>query len=404
MAAGLTDPCWWVEVRARPDALGRRTALELVDRLVLYLGGQVWTSGGADFGLWEDNDHPAVERLLDRALVIAQDRGVVSMSSWITDAIATRSHERIVQVLTPVSATLTPALHAFLAGPMGCWVVRAEDGGHFDGISGLPLVWDDKHGYVPEGLFEGHGGSAVDRRRGRSRAVSRPPHPVDGFLGDVHTETLLHLDLVARHEDASLPKVGRAAELLCNLMAGRSPVLWGPHEPTLAKWDTQLIRRSLLHRGPDPSILHFSGTVWENPRFAGSLRFTWDRFKATERITVTVGFPNEEDLPFTALPEVVALLAEAGLLHGFQARTHRGRADLLHAPRWQGGAVPLGIAVGSERVQRIGAEKAQAGPIKGNLIGRGEGQAIWYPVIGDPSTALRELERQKAYLESADRV
>ena len=74
VVAGLPHSCWWVEIRARPDEQGREVAHRFADRLALRLGGAVWTSGAADFDLWEETEHPAVERTADRALLVVQDR------------------------------------------------------------------------------------------------------------------------------------------------------------------------------------------------------------------------------------------------------------------------------------------------------------------------------------------
>src|SRR5699024_1822578 len=145
IVAGLPETFWWVEVRARPDGQGREVAHRFGDGLALRLGGAVWTSGTADFDLWKGSEHPAVERAADRSVLVAQDRRVVPFSSWIGDAIATHTGQKMLQVLTPSTARLTYGMRTFLAGPLGRWVVRGKDADHLDALTGLAVRWD----YVP---------------------------------------------------------------------------------------------------------------------------------------------------------------------------------------------------------------------------------------------------------------
>ncbi|GAA1459584.1 DUF6177 family protein [Nocardiopsis exhalans] len=406
MLAGLTLPCWWVEVRARPDESGRHTAHQLVDSLALRLGGQVWTSGNADFGLWEEfrpeegTRHPALERRREHALLIAQDRRVVPLSSWITDSIATQAENRIVQVVTPASARLTHGLRTFLTGPRGRWVVQDDGDGHFDGVTGLPLTWHEEHGFAPfQVTTDGEGNVKAAKGDG-------PPEAVPGFLDDDPLGTQLLLDLAVTHREASAPKLGWAARTVAETLTGHPPSGWGPHEPALYAWNPELIRLSVLHQGPKPLLLHFSGSQEATRQFGGSLSYRWDRLRVTERMTMAIGFQDEEDVPFEVLPELVSELAAEGLLDGFRVSRFRGRADLTYEPRWQGTVVPVGIAVGPERLERMGVDQARAGPIKATFVGHEDKSAAWYPVVTDTrdqNRAHQLIRAQETHLASATR-
>ncbi|WP_242422145.1 DUF6177 family protein [Nocardiopsis sp. TSRI0078] len=55
-----------------------------------------------------------------------------------------------------------------------------------------------------------------------------------------------------------------------------------------------------------------------------------------------------------------------------------GRADLAYAPRWAGVSVPVGLAVGPERVLEAGLERTLAVTVRGPALG----PLVWYR-IGD---------------------
>ncbi len=398
VVAGLPDTFWWVETRARPDARGREVAHRFADGLALRLGGAVWTSGGADFGLWEEPGHPAVDRTAARALLVVQDRAVVPFDSWLSDAVATHTGERTLQVLTPATSRLTYGARTFLAGPLGRWVVRGEDGDCHDGITGLPVHWDTEYGFIP-----------AKEPAGVDWAGKEPgAEPVPGFLADFAETagTQLVVDVSVLHRDPLTPRPGRAAEVVAEHLAGTAPSGWGPYEPALMAWDRERLSGFVQQRRPEPSILYLSGPLGLGHPLSGQIRLTWRGAHALERISVVVGFEGEGSVPFDALPELVEALAEEGLLESLRVRRLPGRGDTTYVPVWAGPAVPVGLAIGPERLRRVGAGRAQAGPIRGTLVGEGEERAAWYPVLEDAAAPMRALEltrRQTAYLTAASR-
>ncbi|MDT0331739.1 DUF6177 family protein [Nocardiopsis lambiniae] len=399
ISAGLPDPCWWVEVRSRPDATGREVAHRFADGLALRLGGSVWTSGTADFGLWDEPEHPAVERVATKALLVAQDRPVVPFSSWLSDAVATHSGRKMLQVLTPPTSRLTYGTRTFLAGPLGRWVVRGDSGEHYDGLTGLPVRWDDEYGFFAE--REPVGPNWAAREPGAE--------PVPGFVENPSsiTGTQIAADLSVVHGDPSSPRLGRAAEIVADHLARSAPAGWGPHEPALRRWDRERLLAFARRRAPKPLILHFTGSPGIGRTFSGQIRVSWRERKVMERISLVIGFEEAGSVPFDVLPTLVEALAEEGGLEGLRVRRLPGAEDTLYAPVWSGPAIPLGVAIGTERLERIGRRRAQAGPIKGTLLGPDGKGAAWYPALGDVESPLRTLglvEKQLAYLSSVARA
>ncbi|MEE2037679.1 DUF6177 family protein [Nocardiopsis sp. CT-R113] len=396
--AGLPDRFWWVETRARPDAQGREVAHRFADGLVLRLGGAVWTSGGAEFGLWEESDHPAVERAAPKALLVAQDREVVPFSSWLSDAVATHAGQRTLQVLTPPTARLTYGVRTFLAGPLGRWVVRDEDGGHYDGFTGLPVHWDDEYGFL------------ADKEPSGLNWTEREPDaaPVPGFLVDFAETagTQVVVDVSVLHRDPLTPHLGRAAEIIAEHLAGHAPSAWGPHEPTLREWDRERITGFAAERRPRASILYLSGPFGLGQPLSGQIGLTWHGSRIRERISIAAGFEDGDAAPFDALPQLVEALAAEGLLDGLRVRHLPGHSDTTCSPVWAGPAIPVGLAIGPERLRAVGSDRAQAGPIGGTLLGEGADQAVWYPVLSSAEAPLQGLElmgRQTDYLAADPR-
>ncbi len=398
VVAGLPEVFWWVETRARPDARGREVAHRFANGLALRLGGAVWTSGEADFGLWREAEHPAVERTATRALLVAQDRRVVPFSSWLSDAVSTHAGEKMLQVLTPSTSRLTYGMRTFLAGPLGRWVVRGEDGGYFDGLTGLAMRWDGTYGFLPG-----------KEPTGPNRVAERPDiEPVPGFLVDFGQTAGTHLtvDVSVLHHAPSTPLLGRAVEIVTEQLAKAAPSAWGPHEPALRRWDREHLAGFAHQRKPQPWILYLTGPRDQGHPFSGQIRLSWRGNRVLERASVVVGFEKGDTLPFDVFPTLVAALSQEGLLEGLRIRRLAGPGDTTSMPVWTGPAVPVGLAIGPERLRRIGTGSAQAGPIKGTLIGEGVTRAAWYPVLEDASAPMRALalaQAQTAHLAAVSR-
>ena len=116
-----------------------------------------------------------------------------------------RARQRTLHVLTPSASRLTYGTRALLASVLGRWVVRGDSGACHDGLTGLPVRWDDTHGFLSEKEPVGLG-----------RAAGEPDvHPVPEFVERASslTGTRLVLDTSAVHSDPFTPALGRAVEI-----------------------------------------------------------------------------------------------------------------------------------------------------------------------------------------------
>lgn len=384
---------FWVEARGGEldgtDTAGmaRRFARHLVERH----GGTLWEPESRlprdDGHLLGATDHPAVSAVTGKNAVVVQDRPVVSLSSWLADAIAGYGREGLgLQVVTPSTSVLTHALRSFLGKPAATWVVRAPDGRYYDGFNGLPLVWADETGFVPD--------PALDPEDGPNQAFRVSP-------GDEPT-ALLHVDLQVDHPVRGDLQLGGALEELTASLAGAPPSVWGTSEPLTRPWDRARITETARSRAPGRTWLAFAGQPGGGPDgdtrpFAGTLRVSRVPSGVREHVLLTVAHrPGEEPDPDALTPLLRELAAQGGLR---TMTVHRalGRADLTTAPRWAGVPVPVGLAVGAEGILETGRERALKAPVEGVAFGPRMTPVVWYRV-GD-GTEPDSWDRFRALME-----
>ncbi|WP_159941636.1 MULTISPECIES: DUF6177 family protein [unclassified Nocardiopsis] len=370
---------YWVEARGAEltdtdtAAVVRRFARHLVDRH----GGALWEPEPRlprdDDRLTGATDHPAVSALTEKAFVVVQDRPLVPLSGWLVDAMAAYGRDgRPMQLVTPSASRLTHALRSLLGKPGARWVVRGGDGGHYDGFSGVPLVWD------PEAAF------TVDR----DASAGDGPHADFRWSGaDGEPGTQLLVDLQVVHPASRGLLLGGAAELLAEHLAGGAPALWGTAEPLTHAWDRGRMTELCRRRAPGATWLAFTGQpegVREDgvPAFAGTQRVSTVPDGVREGVTFAVGRPHGEEADLSALTGLVRALTANEGLRGMTVRRLLGRADLTYAPQWSGVPTPVGLAVGVEGVSSMGRDRALSAPVRGVPIGPPMTPAFWYP-IGD---------------------
>lgn len=383
LAGGISDELpaqpYWVEARGAEladvdtAALVRRFAEHLVERH----GGAVWAPrprpAGRDDDLLGATDHPAVTALTEKAFVVVQDRPLVPLSGWLVDATARHGREgRHLQIVTPADNRITHSLRSLLTSPTARWVVRNPDGGHRDGFSGVPLVWDPVSGFAVEG----------------AAAPDAEPHPdfrwseADGAPG---SQLLIDLQLV--HPATVSLRLGGAAELIAGHLAGSSPALWGTSEPLAHPWDRGRLTDLCRRRAPGATWLTFTGPP-ESVREPGSLPFSGTQRVSTvpdgvrENITCAVGLAPGDEPDFSALNAMVKELSANEALRSMTVQRLLGRADLSYAPRWSGLPVPVGLAVGVDGVSSMGTDRALSAPVRGVPFGPPMTPAVWYR-IGD---------------------
>lgn len=395
------DPCWWVETRARPDDAGHRVADDFARTLAELLGGTVWASGPADSGFragpgfQPEHAHPAADRVTDGAVLVTQDRPVVPWSSWLADATIHGGPDRMLQLRTPRTSRLTLSAWTAVSNAHGMWVVQDGHGGHFDGVTGLPLTWDGRQGFVRH--------LPDPPRKRRKKPVGRVPEgPVPAFLGEPPTGTHLEVRLSTVHPADEEPRIGRGAESLAECLSGPPPAAWDLHEPLTRPWDPARMLNSARHRAPERLLLHFAGPWEQGHPYAGRIGLTWDGGVLAEEVTMVVGLePGAEGQSLARLAETVEVLGERDLLDTLWARRFVGRPDTTHEPVWRGLGSALGIAVGPQRVESVGLQATENGPLPGTPFGPPEQRSVWYPALGDvddPRRALKSLRAQWQHL------
>src|SRR5699024_4722164 len=192
-----------------------------------------------------------------------------------------------------------------------------------------------------------------------------------------------------------------------------SPSIWprphrgrGGHEPTLRAWDREQMVAFAHRRKPRACVLYLSGPQGRGHPFSGQIRLSWRGSQVLEQVSVVVGFQDEDAITPEVFPVLVEALASAGLVEALRVRRIPGRVDVTYVPVWAGPAIPVGLAIGPERLRRIGVGPARSGPIAGTLVGGGEHRAVWYPVLRDAASPLRALDlvqRQTAHMAAVSR-
>lgn len=359
----LTHNTWWVEVRApanNPRAL--EAAHRFAATLVEHHGGHVWPSeprkrwaldlptGGAD--------HPSALVETAKVRVVAVDSPVVGLSAAIANALAAGARDsRSLQVLTPASSHITHPLRKVLTAS-GCrWVVEGPDGGHYDGLTGMPLFWEDGLGF-------------------QARRDGAPP-----ALAERRGDPGLALDLHFIHPAEANLCLGEMVEHTTKLMCGGPPTGWSTNEPALMAWDPGRLTDLCRGRAPNPTRVVFSG-----PGFAGTLNVSRVVEGVKESLSLVAG-----DADHAALPELLAELPDS-----FQSLTaHRvpGAADTHYRPVLSGASVPMGLALGPEVVAQVGRAKAMAAPVAAETIGPLWSSVLWYPLgEGEPRELWRRFQ------------
>lgn len=119
-ATAPDTPVWWTEARATtaiPEA--GQLASSFAGRLATVLGGTTWPPEAATtdvIPLTTDTTatpanttpHPAIDVLTETTAVVLQDRPVIPMTSWLSDALRTAiTSDRALHIVTPNTARLT---------------------------------------------------------------------------------------------------------------------------------------------------------------------------------------------------------------------------------------------------------------------------------------------------------
>ncbi|HZX08776.1 DUF6177 family protein [Kribbella sp.] len=317
---------------------------------------------------------PGVDLVTDRVAVVMQDRPVVGMSAWLSDALASAmSENRGLQLVTPRTSRITwPVRSLVLQSILSRWVVVGEDGEYFDGLNGTRVVWNDE-------MF-------VARSTGEPDERTSDMHP--DFV--VQEDPFAHLQLTVRvrHKPVAALVLGKVAETLFGGAAGGGPGGWSTSEPVTQPWSREALTEYCRGRAPAPTMLILSGPSGPDTKPAvGTLEIRRTTAGVDETVSLSVAQPGLGLPTAQAVGDLVDAVADDFELVSAVAMGAFGAADGTYQPRFAGLGGPVGLGVGHEAVRDGGLKDAlDVAGIKALAIGPSHEPGVWYP-IGDGRSA-----------------
>ncbi|MYV60258.1 hypothetical protein GTW37_12760, partial [Streptomyces sp. SID4931] len=116
-------PYWWTEARATTGvAEAEQLAGTFAARLATLVGGSAWPpdatgsiavvkTDGVSVAPEPAADRPAIDVLTGKVAVVIQDRPVVAMTAWLSDAFRAAAEAGLgLQIVSPAGTTLSPAV------------------------------------------------------------------------------------------------------------------------------------------------------------------------------------------------------------------------------------------------------------------------------------------------------
>ncbi|RSN51832.1 hypothetical protein DMH12_21110 [Streptomyces sp. WAC 04229] len=364
---GREAPVWWTEARASTSSSeAGRLAGSFAGRLATVLDGAVWPPGAATTDvvpLTTDvsavpvptTGTPSVDVLTPTTAVVIQDRPLVPLTSWLSDALrAAAESERALQMVTPPTARLTLPTRTALHGLPNRWVVQDPDHGYYDGLSGAVLHWKD-------GTF-----TPVRDENGKASAAG-------AFTGaSVGGERQLLLTLRTRHAPDADLVLGRSLESAFRCLTGGPPAGWSTAEPVNLRWSTRELTDLARARAPRPTWLVVVGSP-DRPAIA-TVRVLRTSAGVEEDVTVAFGYGEGEHPPVDSLPGLAAELDAGHGLVTLLASLRAARRDLTVSARLEGPPLPVTFALGRAEGKRLG-HTAEA--VRHYRLGDGTDAAAW---------------------------
>ncbi|WP_370419283.1 DUF6177 family protein [Streptomyces sp. QH1-20] len=388
-------PAWWIEARATtgvPQA--EQLAGAFAARLTMLLGGRVWPPDApGTVGAARPVDvsgvtavpvpaaaQPAVDMLTDEAAVVLQDRPVVPMTSWLTEALrATVESDRSLQIVTPPHCRLSLPTRVLLQSTPSRWVVQDERCGYYDGLTGAVLRWQD-------------GAFSPDRDENGESPVA------DAFTEVRPTgERQLIVSFRTLHQPEADLVLGGALEAAWQALTGGPPAGWGTSEPAGLTWSRRQLTDLAYERAPQPTWTVVVGTP-DRPAVA-TLRVIRTSEGVEEDVTLTLGYGPGEELPLEALPKLAGELVTRHGLKTMMCQLREARRDLSAPPRFESPPLPYAFVLGPAEVREAGRDTASRTPLKDRPVQLGpDARPGFYYPLGDGEsaenwTALEQLVR-----------
>jgi hypothetical protein len=396
-------PFWWTEARATTGVEeAERIAGTFAARLVALAGGSAWPpeaarsiavvkTDGVSVAPTPAAAQPAVDALTDKVAVVIQDRPVVAMTAWLSDAFrATANAELGLQIVTAPGVTLSPAVRGSLPGWPSRWVVQDERDGYYDGLSGAVLRWQN-------GLF-----APVEAA---DATPDDPRTPVAASFKEVADtgERQLAVSFRTVHPADERLVLGGSIEAVWRELTGAPPAGWGTAEPANLPWSLRQLTDVAYDRAPQPTWAVVVGSP-DRPALA-TVRISRTTGGVEEDVTLALGYGPDEDMPLDALPRAAEILATRHHLQSMLVQIRKARRDLAVPPRFEGPGVPLAFVLGAEEVREMPGDRARRTPLSEPPVQLGPKTrpALYYPLPGDPSdlSGWQDFERLMRHLKGA---
>ncbi|MCX5311638.1 DUF6177 family protein [Streptomyces sp. NBC_00154] len=396
-------PFWWTEARATTGVEeAERLAGTFAARLIALAGGSAWPPEAARSVAVVKTDgvsvaptpaaaQPAIDALTDKVAVVIQDRPVVAMTAWLSDAFrATADAELGLQIVTSPGTTLSPAVRNSLTGWPSRWVVQDERDGYYDGLSGAVLSWQN-------GMFATV--EAIDA------TPDDPRTPVAASFKEFADtgERQLAISFRTVHPADDRLVLGGALESVWRELTGNPPAGWGTAEPANLPWSLRQLTDVAHDRSPAPTWVVVVGGP-DRPGLA-TVRISRTTGGVEEDVTLAFGYGAGEEPPVDALPRVAEVLATRHHLQSMLIQLRKARRDLAVPPRFEGPGVPVAFVLGAEEVREMPGDRARRTPLSEPPVQLGPKTrpALYYPLPGDPSdlSGWQDFERLMRHLKGA---
>ncbi|MFD4226442.1 DUF6177 family protein [Streptomyces sp. NPDC058545] len=396
-------PFWWTEARATTGVEeAERLAGTFAARLISLAGGSAWPPEAARSVAVVKTDgvsvaptpaaaQPAIDALTDKVAVVIQDRPVVAMTAWLSDAFrATADAELGLQIVTSPGTTLSPAVRNSLTGWPSRWVVQDERDGYYDGLSGAVLRWQN-------GMF-----APVEAA---DATPDDPRTPVAASFKEFADtgERQLAISFRTVHPADDRLVLGGALEAVWRELTGNPPAGWGTAEPANLPWSLRQLTDVAHDRSPAPTWVVVVGSP-ERPGLA-TVRISRTTGGVEEDVTLAFGYGAGEEPPVDALPRVAEILATRHHLQSMLIQIRKARRDLAVPPRFEGPGVPVAFVLGAEEVREMPGDRARRTPLSEPPVQLGPKTrpALYYPLPGDPSdlSGWQDFERLMRHLKGA---
>ncbi|MFE6739142.1 DUF6177 family protein [Streptomyces tubercidicus] len=396
-------PYWWTEARATTGVEeAERLAGTFAARLAALADGSAWPTEAAQSLTVVKTDgvrvvptpaaaQPAVDVLTDKVAVVIQDRPVVAMTAWLSDAFRTAANAELgLQIVTPAGTTLSPAVRESLSNWLSRWVVRDEKDGYYDGLSGAVLRWQ-------EGMFAPVPAADATSDNPRTPVAASYQEATDAG------ERQLAITFRAVHPADDRLVLGGALESIWRELTGEPPAGWGTAEPANLPWSPRQMTDLAYARAPEPTWFVVVGAP-DRPGLA-TVRISRTQAGVEEHTTLAFGYGPDEEPPVNSLLRAAEQLATRHHLQSMLVQLRKARRDLAVPPRFEGPGVPLAFVLGSEEVRQLPDDRARHTPLSQSPVPLGPKArpALYYPLPGDPSdlSGWQDFERLMQHLKGA---